>query len=322
MIEKIADHFYMITLPMSYRPQHVHVFVLIHDGGVALFDTGVNSPETLAILEQSLQSIGKNIQDIDQVFITHYHMDHCGVAGRIKEISGAAIHMSEVDGQWLHYNQQEKVEISQLKEVYRPHGIADRSIEGMGRLLNYFRKSTSPFRVDQYLEFFEPRTIGDFTFEVIPAPGHTRGQACFFFRKEGFLLSGDHILPGNNPILNPDPDVKEYRPLHSFLDSLQRIKELPVTKVYPGHGDPFTDLKKRIGEIETRYEACKGLILASVKQKPQTTLQISQTIFGNDPLANDQFVAVNETYSCLRELQEEGLIMTMQMKDNILYGAV
>jgi len=318
-MEEIADHFYMITLPMPFRLKHVHVFALVHEGGVALFDTGVNSPETFSKLESSLQALGKTIENIDQIFITHFHMDHCGIAGRIKEISGATIHMSEADGQWIHHNHQEKVDISQLKEVYRQHGITDRYIEALGRLLNYFRKSTVPFHVDQYLECFETRTIGDFTFEVIPAPGHTRGQVCFFFRKEGFFLSGDHVLPENNPILSPDPYLKDFRPMRSFLDSLRRIEALPVTKVYPGHGEPFSDLKTRIREIEKGYQERKEQILASIKREPQNTLQISQVIFGSNLFAIDQFIAVNETYSYLLELKEEGLIRQERHSGHVLY---
>ena len=105
LIEKIAENFYMITLPMPFRLKHVHVFALVHDGSVSLFDTGMNTPETFSTLEKSLNSVGKSIRDIDQIFITHFHTDHCGIAGRIQEISGAAIAMSGIDALRI-YNDQ------------------------------------------------------------------------------------------------------------------------------------------------------------------------------------------------------------------------
>ena len=101
MIEKIAENFYMITLPMPFRLKHVHMFAVVHDGSVSLFDTGMNTPETFSMLEESLKSIGRGIRDVDRIFITHFHTDHCGIAGRIQEISGAAIAMSEMDAQEL-----------------------------------------------------------------------------------------------------------------------------------------------------------------------------------------------------------------------------
>ena len=67
VVEKVAENFYMITLPMPFRLGHVHVFALIHNGKVALFDTGVNTPEAFMKLEGSLKVIDKKIRDIDRI---------------------------------------------------------------------------------------------------------------------------------------------------------------------------------------------------------------------------------------------------------------
>ena len=319
LLEKISDNFYMMTLPMPFRLKHVHVFALVHDGRVALFDAGVNSPETFLKIESSLKTIGKTVHDIDQIFITHFHTDHCGIAGRIKEISGAAIHMSVIDGQRVHNDQKEGLNINQLKTFYRQHGLTEKSISALVNLLRFFRNATIPFRVDQYLEENKCQAIGDKEFEIIPAPGHTRGQVCFFFRKEGILLSGDHVLPQITPNLSPDPYAPEFRPLHSFLDSLRNIKGLPVNKIYPSHGDPFSDLKGRIEEIEEHHSERKNLILASVKGGPKTAYQVSQDIFGENLPDFDKFLAVNETYSHLIELKIEGLIKEEHAGQFLLY---
>ena len=144
-MEKIADNFYMITLPMPFRLQHVHVFALIHNGKVALFDTGVNTPETLAKLEHSLDSIGKTPRDIDRIYITHFPVrTTCGIAGRLKEISGAAIAMSDTDRKRIH-SDQEKGLINQVKTFYRKQGLTDKLINSLMELLAYFRKATIPF---------------------------------------------------------------------------------------------------------------------------------------------------------------------------------
>jgi glyoxylase-like metal-dependent hydrolase (beta-lactamase superfamily II) len=321
-MEKIFENFYMITLPMPFRLKHVHVFVLVHDGGVALFDTGVNSQESFSKLESSLKSLGKTIREIDRIFITHFHMDHCGIAGRIQEISGAAVLMSEIDGQWICDYQKAMPDAGQFKKTYRQHGLKEKTIEAIVRLLNSFRKTTVPFRVDRYMKPYESQRVGDFTFEVIPTPGHTRGQVCFFFRKKGILLSGDHVLPQITPNLSPDPYHPEFRPLYSFLDSMNQIKDLPVARIYPAHGEPFRDLKARIKEVQEHHEERKGLILASVTRGPKTAFQISCEIFGDNLLEFDQFLAVNETYAHLLELKEEALVRQEQAEDHLLYVTV
>ena len=320
MVEKIADNFYMITLPMPFRLGHVHVFALIHNDKVALFDTGVNTPEAFTKLEGSLKTIDKKIRDIDRIYITHFHTDHCGIAGRIKEISGASIFMSETDGRRIYNDQEKGLDINQLKSFYRDQGLAQQFIDALVDLLNSFRKATIPFRSDQIIADYECLTVGDKNFEVIPVPGHTSGQVCFYFRKEKILLSGDHILPHITPNLSPDPYNNGFRPLKNFLDSLQRVKELPVVMVYPGHGQPFTDLKGRVKEIMEHHHERKMLVLASVKGGPKTTYQVSLDIFGENLPEFDQFLAVNETYAHLIELKEEGLIKQEKKGRHIVYA--
>jgi glyoxylase-like metal-dependent hydrolase (beta-lactamase superfamily II) len=322
LVEKIIENFYMFTLPMPFRLKHVHVFALVHDGGVALFDTGVNSPETFLKLESSLKQVGRAIRDIDQIFISHFHTDHCGIAGRIKELSGAVIHMSGIDGQRIDNDQKDGLNINQLKKFYLQHGLTEKSIDALVNLLNFFRSATIPFRVDQYLEEYGCQAVGDKKFEIIPAPGHTRGQICFFFRNEGILLSGDHVLPHITPNLSPDPYHPDFRPLHSFLSSLGKIKDLPVIKVYPAHGEPFADLKGRIEEIEEHHRERKGLIFDSLKEGARTAHQVSRDIFGNNLPDFDQFLAVNETYSHLVELMEERLVNLEQTEHHLLYTVV
>ena len=322
MAEKIAENFYMITLPMPFRLKHVHVFALVHDGKVALFDTGVNTPEAFSKLEGSLKIIGKTMCDIDRIFITHFHTDHCGIAGRIKDISGAVIAMSDIDAQRIHKDQKEGLDINKLRMFYRQQGLAEKIIDALVELLDYFKKATIPFQVDTCLVDCERRTVGSMEFEVIPVPGHTSGQVCFFFRKEGILLSGDHILPHITPNLSPDPHNQDFRPLKSFLDSLKKVENLPVVKVYPAHGEPFSNLKARVEEMNEHHQERKNLIYDSVKGGLKTTFEVSLDIFGENLPEFDQFLAVNETYVHLIELEAEGLIRQEKTEKHFLYRAV
>ena len=319
-MEKIAENFYKITLPMPFRLRHVHVFALVHNGKVALFDTGMNSTDSLSKLDQSLKLINKTIGDIDQIYVTHFHTDHCGMAGRIKEMAGSAIAMSEIDKERIHNDQGNKLDTNQIKSFYREQGLTEKFINTLVELLLYFRKSTIPFQVDTSLKDYEHQKLGDMEFEVIPVPGHTSGQVCFFFRKERILLSGDHILFHITPNLSPDPYNPDFRPLRSYLDSLQRVKEFQVDRVYPSHGESFTNLKSRVREIEDHHRERKDLVYKSVKGGPKTTFQISLDIFGSNLPEFDQFLAVNETYAHLIELKEEQIIKPKKAEKHILYS--
>lgn len=82
MIETIRPDFYRITLPMPFRHRHVHVYALVHSGRVAVLDTGMNYDGTYDDMDRALQDIGKMMSDIDRIFPTHFHTDHCGIAGK------------------------------------------------------------------------------------------------------------------------------------------------------------------------------------------------------------------------------------------------
>jgi len=93
-VRKITEGIFMITLPMPFRLKHVNIFVFPEGGGFTLIDTGPNLPGVLPALEASLAEIGLRVEDCGRILITHFHMDHCGLAGVIAGRSGAPVHLS------------------------------------------------------------------------------------------------------------------------------------------------------------------------------------------------------------------------------------
>jgi glyoxylase-like metal-dependent hydrolase (beta-lactamase superfamily II) len=320
LIEEIVNDFYMITLPMPFRLQHVHVFLLCHGDQVALFDTGLDTPENLLTLETAMQRIGKKVQDIVQVFITHSHIDHCGMAGRIKEISGAEIHMSELSQP---FTLRSDGEIQLVKDFCLRHGLPQDTTNGILSLFLTTRAEIAgPFHIDRSFPSHERQGFGNWEFQAISTPGHTHDHVSFYFPQEQILLAGDHVLPEITPNLSPDVFAPDFKPLSSFFASLELIQDLPVTKVYPAHGRPFSNLKERISELKDHHQVRKELTLKSVRTGPKTAFQVSQDIFGSTLPEFDQFLALNETYVHLVELIGSGEICETKDESYILYAPV
>lgn len=319
MMEEISRNFYMITVPMPFRLKHVHIFVLIHGGGVTLFDTGLDTPETLSILENSLRTVGKTPQDIDRIYITHHHIDHCGMAGRIKAASGAEIHVSDVGREVLSVRADEMELVRRVRGFCHLHGLPESTTDFVINLFLSFKTAGSPFEGDRYFQADSRQVAGETEFQAIATPGHTRDHVSYYFPKEGLLLPGDHVLPEITPNLSPDLFCPDFRPLRSFLDSLTRIETLPAVKVYPAHGDPFPDLAARIREIKAHHEERKGLALDSVARGPRTTFEVSRDIFGDDLPEFDRFLALNETFVHLIELVHEGVMIEERSKGHALF---
>ena len=308
-------------MPMPFRLRHVHIHALLHDGRVALFDTGFNTPESFLVLDEALASLGRARRDIDHIFITHFHADHCGIAGGIQRDSGAVVHMSGIDEQRIEENRKEDVVVPAVRHFYRRHGLPGGAVETLIRLIGTFKHATLPFRVGGRLEPHETHALGGRTFEVIPAPGHTRGQVCFFFPEDRLLLSGDHVLPDITPNLSPDLFNPDFRPLKSFMESLEQIRDLSAAMVYPAHGDPFPDLRLRIDQIREHHEERKRLVHDAVKPGGKTAYEVSQDIFGSDLPDFDRFLALNESYVHLVELLQEGLADAREEGGFVTYRA-
>ncbi|MCX7816867.1 MAG: MBL fold metallo-hydrolase [Syntrophales bacterium] len=309
MLTRIKDGLYMIKLPMPFREGYVNVFVYQHKHGIVLFDSGVDSDECFAELEDGLGEIGASIEDVREIYLSHFHVDHSGLAGRIKALSGAKVFISQEDAlrlkRFYFTSDGERL----IDRFYMQHGVSGGLVESIKRMLNFLRKKICVFEVDVYLLPNNIHVIGEEELEILPAPGHTRGQVCFFFKRLGILLSCDHILPDITPNLSPDIAHPEFRPLHSFVNSLTAMRDLPVSMIYPSHGEPFSSLNRRIDEIIVHHRERREIILNTLNSGPKTAYQISLDVFGEDLSEFDRFLAVNEIITHVMELEFEGKIL-------------
>lgn len=321
MINKISDDFYCITLPMEFRLNHVHVYALVHNKEVALFDTGLNSGDSLEVLENDLASIGQSLKTVRCIYLTHVHMDHCGTAGLIKEKSGATIHLSSIAEESMLNYSNDDLWMRRMKEFYLTHGLPGREIDDLIVLFSSMPNIITEFKADDYLQPNEIRQFGPWQFEAILTPGHTNGHVCYYFRRNGFLLSGDTILPHITPNLSPELFDENFRPLASFLESLNTLASLPLENIYPGHGNALGNVQARVNELRRHHAERTQLTLNCLGAAPKTTLQIALEVFGSDLPDFDRFLALNETYVHLLELKHKGIIEEKRSGNVLVYTA-
>jgi len=321
MISEIQTDFYRITLRMPYRLKHVHAYLLAHDGNLALFDTGLNIPGAYETLEKDLASAGFSTQDIQQIFLTHVHTDHCSLAGLLQKNTSAKVYLSAAAfAEYEHFRQVDPT-VKQLKKFYALQGMSSGKIDMVIEEYEDIRGIITDFHADDYLQNNESREFGDWIFDVIFTPGHAAGHVCFFFRKESFLLAGDHILPYIAPILSPDIFDDDFRPLATYLDSLNDIEKLPIATIYPGHGNAFIDCGERLEEIRHHHQKRKKMILDYLNTEPNTAYTVSHEMFGSTLSDFDKFLALNETIIYLKELKADSAIKE-GMAGNVLVYTV
>jgi glyoxylase-like metal-dependent hydrolase (beta-lactamase superfamily II) len=319
MINEIQTNFYRITLRMPYRLRHVHAYLFAQDGDLALFDTGLNMPGAYETLQKDLTSLGFSINDIKHIYLTHVHTDHCSMAGLLQKNTGAKIYLSKAACEEYQHFRQTDPAVKQLKKFYARQGMTSGQIDMVIEEYEDIRDIITEFDADDFLQNNEIREFGNWKFEVIFTPGHAAGHVCFFFRKESFLLAGDHILPYIAPILSPDIFDDHFRPLAAYLDSLNDIEKLSIATIYPGHGNAFIDIQERIEDIRRHHKKRKGLIFDRLSAEPKTTHAVAHEISGSTLSDFDKFLALNETLIYLKELKAEGVIKEDMVGNVLVY---
>jgi glyoxylase-like metal-dependent hydrolase (beta-lactamase superfamily II) len=113
------------------------------------------------------------------------------------------------------------------------HPITVRDLEGLVEVDRVFEE-------DERLEL--PGKPG-WKLRLIHTPGHARGHVCVFEEKHGSLLTGD-LMAGVGTVVIDPPEGH----MATYLDSLRRMQELPVSALFPAHGPVMANAKRKIQE--------------------------------------------------------------------------
>ncbi len=168
-------------------------------------------------LDRIVATLKERGLECKQIWLTHSHLDHCGAAGRLKDLCGAELlaHDSEKNL---------RASVVEAAELFgMPQGMME----------------TCP-EPDRYLLDGEEVDFDGYMFRVIHTPGHSRGSVCFYSPDLEAVFVGDVLFAGS--IGRTDLPGGKFPAL---LESIKKIMSmLPAsTKVFSGHG-PDTSLER------------------------------------------------------------------------------
>lgn len=251
--EEIRPGLWAVCMPMfgPGMPWSIGYAFIDHDS-VHIVDPGLGSPENLARWESFLGEQGKTLQDIESIIVTHSHFDHLGLAGLMRERSGATLLMSEVEA---------SVQVgTTITTVHEKQAVADRLDRWgvpaevreaqLAEFANYPQQE--PTIPDRTFTDGEIINVGGHDLTALLTPGHTDGHACFVAEGAGVILTGDHVLPEINPGLGLGT-LGGGDPLNDYFSALKRIGSFDHCEVLPGHEWRFTGLAVRTAEIATHH---------------------------------------------------------------------
>ena len=196
------------------------------DDAAVLIDAGL--PGTERHLKAGLAKVGVEPTAIQLVVLTHGHLDHCGSAAAIREMTGAevAVHTSDANG------------VETGRKV-KPPGLTTwgRVLRvPFGGLLRIMKLPPCPVDVridDDGLDLFTYGVSG----RVIHTPGHSPGSLTVL-TEDGAAYVGDMAMNGLPLTLKAGLPIFGDQP-EQMTDAWRRILDGRAESIYPAHGKPF-----------------------------------------------------------------------------------
>jgi glyoxylase-like metal-dependent hydrolase (beta-lactamase superfamily II) len=217
----------------------VNFYVLCEGADLTVVDTGL--PAHYAQFTALLAGIGRSVRDVRAVLLTHAHLDHVGLAERIRREASAPVWVHELDAPAL-------AAPRRTASGARPEG----------RLSRYLLRRPAALAVPAHLAlagaFRTPAVAAARTLRgsavldvpgrpvVLEVPGHTPGSVAFHLPAQGAVLTGDALVTRDTLAGRNGPGIVCAAFTHSTaqaLASLDPLATLDAGLVLPGHGDPY-----------------------------------------------------------------------------------
>jgi glyoxylase-like metal-dependent hydrolase (beta-lactamase superfamily II) len=250
-VERVRPGLWSIPVPIPNNPlRYVLVYALELRDGVAVIDTGWSTEEAWTALESGLRQAGYAIGDVRAALITHIHPDHFGLAGRLRDASGAWVALHPADAQLIpaRYGMDIDGLLAQMRALLTDCGVPDDVVAELSGASMGIREFVSLAQPDVLLADRERVDIDGWDLVTVHTPGHSPGHVCFYEREQRLLISGDHVLPRISPNISVHAQ-QPGNPLAEFLDALARVRAFDVDEVLPAHEWRFRGLEPRIDEL-------------------------------------------------------------------------
>jgi len=195
-----------------------------------LIDTGYISD--FSDTEKHITKLGVNLADVSLIINTHTHSDHIGGNNIIQQKSGCRIALHRAGKYFIDTRD-------------------DWSI-----WWRYYDQEADFFECSQGLEDGDVINIGPHEFQVIYTPGHASDGLVLYNRRDKILISSDTLWEDDVAVMTLR--IEGSMALFNMLESLRKLESLDVERIYPGHGRPFSDIKKAIRKSKERIERYLG----------------------------------------------------------------
>jgi glyoxylase-like metal-dependent hydrolase (beta-lactamase superfamily II) len=300
-----------LALPVPYLGS-VNLWLLEGDP-LTLVDTGPRNAVALEALEQELAALGRRVEDIELLLLTHHHLDHTGLARTIRRRSDARVAATAGVAAWGRaYDERIGQERRFTERLLLAHGVSAEIIAAAGPFFEHIVTDSDGFETDVILGHGDLVQAGARTLRVVARPGHSTTDTLFADETTGEAFVGDHLLAeitsGAELMPRELPGTERRHALVEFLGAMRQTREMPLATCYSGHGPTIDDHRSLITQRLAFHEARLELIERHVAAGGDTAFAIAREIWGDEVAESQAVLAIWEVVGHLDVLVERGVV--------------
>ena len=237
---KLAPHLHRIGNDL------VAAYLIVTPDGVTVIDAGL--PGHWRELLRELRAMGRSLDDVRGVVLTHGDSDHLGFAERLRRATGVPVYIHSADADRARGGKKPKSTVGPMRVAALLRFLGYTARKG-GLVPRYLKEVVEVADADVLDLPGSPRVVG--------MPGHSAGSIAIHIPLADAVCVGDalttrNVLTGREG-LAPAPFTDS--PAEA-LASLERLAELDATWVLPGHGAPWRGDMREV--VERVHVAAQG----------------------------------------------------------------
>jgi glyoxylase-like metal-dependent hydrolase (beta-lactamase superfamily II) len=137
--------------------------------------------------------------------------------------------------------------------------------------------------------------LGEREVVILPTPGHTKDSLCVLDRNTNALFTGDTVIEDKSVVVD---DMREY------TGSLEKLKKIKPTAIFPGHGNYIPDAGQKINEYIARTHRRERMIIRFIKHGLNSVDSLTKRMYPHKPKAGQK-----QVMSHVKKLIDDGRLV-------------
>lgn len=307
VLKKVTEDIRVLSIPYIFGMEQVNSFLFRGEKGFTVVDTGSYSEEG----KQTWEDLMATGITIEKVILTHFHIDHLGLARWFQEEHHIPIYVSNLGYREIQ-RRRDKEYTQFVVNMFKRHGCDE-----VSKMANTDYSQLYQFEPDGVFEENQQIQLGNQYYQTIWTPGHSADHFCFYQPDQQIMVIGDHVLEKISPVVLLESPM-DNNPLQDYLNSLEKIKDYPIKLTLPGHGNLMEGLGNRLEEIQSGHTYRMNQVLESLQDEQKTAWQLCQDIYRRKQF----FAPLMATITRCIYLESIGKIQSRMVDDKVYYKLI